>query len=94
MTQHRHPQSPRLDHCPETLPQAAYLDPAWYARELQTIFARNWISAGRLADLAPGTMRRVQVGTASVILCRGQGWHPVRLSQRLPPSRIRALPPR
>jgi Rieske 2Fe-2S family protein len=72
MTQHRHPQSPRLDHCPETLPQAAYLSADWYARELQTVFARNWISAGRLADLAPGTMRRVQLGAASTILCRAK----------------------
>lgn len=72
MTQHRHPQSPRLDHCPQTLPQAAYLSADWYGRELQTVFARNWICAGRLADLTPGTMRRVQLGAASTILCRAK----------------------
>jgi glycine betaine catabolism A len=72
MTQHRHPQSPRLDHCPETLPREAYIDPTWYARELDTVFAKNWISAGRLNDLAPGTLRRVQVGAASVLLARGK----------------------
>ncbi len=71
MTEHRHPQSPRLDHCPETLPREAYLSPDWFTREMRTIFARNWVAAGRLNDLPPGTMRRVRVGLAEVILCRG-----------------------
>ena len=62
--------TPLLDHCPETLPRAAYLSPDWFARELATIWARNRVSAGRLADLAPGTMRPVSVGAASVILAR------------------------
>ena len=70
MTEHRHPHSPRLDHCPEGLPQTAYLSPDWYAREMRTVFARQWICAGRLADLTPGTMRRVTLGVAEVILCR------------------------
>jgi Rieske 2Fe-2S family protein len=64
------PQSPLLDHCPEGLPRAAYVDPGWFAREERSIWARNWVSAGRLDDLAPGTMRRVRVGAAAVILCR------------------------
>lgn len=66
----RHPQSPILDHCPPTLPAQAYVDPDWFAREQGTIWARNWVVAGRLADLAPGSMKKVQVGAASVILCR------------------------
>lgn len=72
MTQHRHPQSPRLDFCPETLHAEAYLSADWYAREQQTIFAKNWICAGRVRDLAPGTMRKVQVGAAGTILCCGK----------------------
>jgi Rieske 2Fe-2S family protein len=71
MSEHHPIASPRLTFCPETLPSAAYLDPNWFAREMRTIWARNWVSAGRLADLSPGTMRRVKVGAAEVILCRG-----------------------
>ena len=67
----RHPSSPRLDHCPEGLPRAAYLDADWYQREMATLFARQWVCVGR-ADQATGTMRRVQVGAADVILCRGE----------------------
>jgi Rieske 2Fe-2S family protein len=59
-----------MDHCAETLPARAYYDADWYAREQRSLWARNWISAGRLNDLKPGTMRRVVVGPASVILCR------------------------
>ncbi len=66
----RHPESPRLDHCPEGLPQAAYLSPDWYDREMATVFARQWICVGRLGDLPPGQMRRVTLGKAETILCR------------------------
>lgn len=80
MDQMRHPQSPRLDHCPPSLPREAYLAEDWHAREMATIFARQWMLAGRLNDIAPGTMRRVQVGAAPVILCRAPdgslaAWH-------------------
>ena len=66
----RHPLSPRLDHCPPGLPQVAYLGADWFAQEIATVFARNWHFAGRLADLTPGTMRRIRLGTAEAILCR------------------------
>ena len=66
----RHPRSPVMDHCPMTLPAHAYYDAGWYQQEMRTIWAKNWVWAGRLADLKPGSMRRVQVGEASVILCR------------------------
>ena len=80
MSLDRHPQSPRLGHCPEGLPRAAYLEQGWYDREMATVFARQWVCAGRLADIAPGTMRRVTVGAAPVILCRTEvgdvvAWH-------------------
>lgn len=76
----RHPLSPRLDHCPEGLPRAAYLDPAWFEREMATVFARQWVMVGREADFAVGTMRRASVGAAPVIVARdGAGtlaaWH-------------------
>ena len=70
MSEQRHPLSPVLDHCPETLPREAYLDRGWFDREMATVWARNWICVGRLADLAPGTLRRVSVGGASVALAR------------------------
>ncbi|MES2433086.1 MAG: aromatic ring-hydroxylating dioxygenase subunit alpha [Pseudomonadota bacterium] len=63
--------SPRLEFCPATLPAAVYGDADWYAREMATVFAQNWICVGRLGDFLPGSMRRVQVGLADVIVCRG-----------------------
>ena len=80
MDDRRHPLSPRLDHCPEGLPRAAYLDPGWYAREMATIFAREWVMVGRLSTFAPGTMRRALVGEAPVIVVRDaagalSAWH-------------------
>ncbi len=80
MTGERHPMSPRLDHCPEGLPRAAYLDPGWYGREMATVFATEWVCVGRLADFAAATMRRALVGEAPVIVARGadgatRAWH-------------------
>ena len=65
-----HPQSPLMTRCAETLPRAAYLDAGWFAQEQRGIWAREWVYAGRLADLAPGTMRRVSVAGENLILCR------------------------
>ena len=70
MTEHNSFTSPLLDHCPETLPASAYYDPDWFERERQTIWARNWICAGRIGDVAPGTMRRFDLAGRSLILCR------------------------
>ena len=66
----RHPLSPRLDRCPQGLPREAYVDSGWFQREMETVFARQWVMAGRLADFTPGRMRRVQVGAAPVIVAR------------------------
>lgn len=66
------PVSPRLDHCPEGLPRAAYFDADWFAREMSTIFARHWVMVGRLSDFEPGTMRRVRIGLTEAILCRSE----------------------
>lgn len=62
--------SPRLTHCPEGLPRDAYLSPVWFTREMRAIFSRDWICAGPLAEVPPGTMRRVMLGDAAVLLCR------------------------
>jgi len=66
---HRHPDSPLLDHCPESLPAWVYRDAAWYGKEMKAIFAREWINVGRRADLPPGTMRRIEVAGQRLILC-------------------------
>jgi Rieske 2Fe-2S family protein len=69
----RHPLSPRLDHCPESLPREAYVSAQWFGREMDTVFARNWICAGRLADFPKGMVRRVNLGTLPVIVSHGDG---------------------
>lgn len=76
----RHPLSPRLDHCPQGLPKAAYLTAGWHDREMASVFGTQWVCAGRLADLEPGTMRRVRLGDADMVLCRTDddtvsAWH-------------------
>lgn len=70
MTVHHHPESPILDHCPETLPAHAYYDAEWYQLEQKTVWAHNWVYVARLNDIKPGTMRRAKIGDANVILCR------------------------
>lgn len=76
------PQSPLLDHCPPSLPRAAYVDDGWHAREMASVFRRGWTCLGRLADLPASSMRRVRVGDAPVILTRTEdgeahAWHNV-----------------
>lgn len=66
----RHPLSPRLDHCPEGFSRAAYVDRDWFAHEMRAVFGREWVAVGRLDAVAPGTMRRVRLGQAEVVLCR------------------------
>lgn len=65
-----HPDSPRLDHCPPGLPRAAYLDPEWYAREMATVWSRQWVMAGHTQNFPAGTMRAVRAGLASIIVVR------------------------
>jgi glycine betaine catabolism A len=69
MSLERHPLSPRLAHTPEGLPREAYLSQGWFDREMASVFAKQWICVGRVNDFAPNTMRRVNAGAASVIVC-------------------------
>lgn len=69
LTEMRHPQSPRLDHCPEGLPRAAYVSPEWFAQEMRSVFRRQWVCVARVSDIAAHTMRRFTVGDASVVVC-------------------------
>jgi Rieske 2Fe-2S family protein len=75
-----HPESPLLSRTIPGLPVAAYRSADWHARERDRIWRREWVYGGRLADLAPGSMRPVSIGGAGVILARsGSGdlraWH-------------------
>jgi Rieske 2Fe-2S family protein len=54
-----------------TLPAGAYTDAGWFAREMDGVFARMWLAAGR-ADALPdaGAFVRRDVAGASVLLVR------------------------
>lgn len=71
MVQERQLLSPRLDHCPEGLPRTAYLDAGWFADEMATIFSKEWVMVGRVADFPAGRMRRIFVGGAQLIVAHG-----------------------
>ncbi|MGR3563275.1 MAG: aromatic ring-hydroxylating oxygenase subunit alpha [Heliomarina sp.] len=60
--------SPLLDHCPETLPKAAYMDIDWYKKELSTIWSNNWVMVGRAADFPAGSVTRRSLGGADVLV--------------------------
>ena len=58
-----------------TLPARCYTDPAWFAAEMDRIFAGMWINVGRLDQVARrGEFVRRDIATASVlVLGDGQG---------------------
>lgn len=64
------PSSPLLDHCPATLPASVYYAPEHFARELKTIWARNWVYAGRVNDMAPLSIKRLAVAGENLILVK------------------------
>jgi Rieske 2Fe-2S family protein len=52
-----------------TLPARCYVDPAWFATEMERLFATMWICAGRVDDLrARGAFIRRDVAGASVLV--------------------------
>jgi Rieske 2Fe-2S family protein len=54
-----------------TLPARAYTDAAWFGREMDRVFARMWLAAGRVDQLAAtGTFVRRDVAGASVLIVR------------------------
>ncbi len=64
--------SPLLGHCPESLPASWYYDPDHFQREQEAIWARNWIYAGRAADLQPMVVKRLKAGGQNLILVKDQ----------------------
>ena len=55
-----------------TLPATAYTDASWFADEMERVFARMWLAAGRAAELdRPGAFIRRDVAGASVLIVRG-----------------------
>lgn len=67
-----HPASPILGFCPPTLPSVWYHDAAHHAREVRDIHARNWIYVGRVNDLPPHTLRRIEVAGQNLILVKDE----------------------
>ena len=56
-----------------TLPSTCYYDAAHHRRELERIWYRSWLCAGRAEDVPdPGDYRVVEVGSQSVILTRDE----------------------
>jgi Rieske 2Fe-2S family protein len=54
-----------------TMPARAYTDAAWFADEMERVFARMWLAAGRAAELdRPGAFIRRDVAGASVLIVR------------------------
>jgi len=61
-----------LNRVEPTLPSSWYLDPAHYERELDRIWYRNWLYAGRVAGLTePGQFRTFEVASQNVLIVRG-----------------------
>jgi Rieske 2Fe-2S family protein len=55
-----------------TLPGRCYTDPAWFAREMEAIFAGMWIAAGRTDSIpARGFIRRDVAGASVLIVNDG-----------------------
>jgi Rieske 2Fe-2S family protein len=53
------------------LPAPAYTDPQWFANEMERVFARMWLAAGRAPELdQPGAFIRRDVAGASVLIVR------------------------
>lgn len=65
--------SPLLDHCPPGLPAEAYRDPGWYDREQAAIWRKDWVAVGLTYEFAEGTLRKVVLGGASVIVANDKG---------------------
>jgi Rieske 2Fe-2S family protein len=64
------PNSPLLDHCPQSLPASWYYDPAHYQRELDAVWSRHWIYAGRARDLEILNVRRLTIAGQNLILVK------------------------
>ena len=64
----------------KTLPAHYYTDHAWFDAEMDRIFARMWINAGRIDPMVQrGTFVRRDVAKASVlIVADGEGAAPGR----------------
>src|SRR5687768_12181914 len=61
--------SPRIARM--TMPARAYTQGAWFADEMERVFARMWLAAGRTAELdRPGAFIRREVAGASVLIVR------------------------
>ena len=69
---HKSFDSPLLGNCPATLPSRAYYAPDWFERDLNQIWARNWIYVGRDNDLKASTMKRLNVAGQNLMLIKSR----------------------
>lgn len=67
-----HPLSPLLREATPSLPPSRYIDGNVYADELHNIWKKGWNYVGPLSDIAPGTMRRVDVAGTNILLVRAK----------------------
>lgn len=66
--------SPLLDHCPASLPAAAYYEQDWFDREQRNLWAKTWLYAGRVSDFATGTLNRVELAQENLMIaCDSEG---------------------
>ena len=66
--------SPLLDHCPASLPAAAYYEQEWFDREQRDLWAKTWLYAGRVSDFATGTLNRVELAQENLMIaCDSEG---------------------
>jgi len=60
-----------LQHCEPTLPATYYYDPAHHRRELEAIWYRSWLCAGRIQDVADtGSYCVYRIGDQALIITR------------------------
>lgn len=65
--------APGVEPLQPTMAGSTYTDPAYFAREQEVLFEREWMCAVRSADLAtPGAFEKVQIGRESVLVVRGR----------------------
>jgi Rieske 2Fe-2S family protein len=65
-----HPASPILNFCPPSLPAKWYYEADHFTRETAAIHAKNWIYVGRVNDLSPLTVKRVEIAGQNLILVK------------------------
>jgi Rieske 2Fe-2S family protein len=64
------PDLPLLASATPALPAAWYFDAGQFAREMEAIWLRSWVYAGRAAEIAPGQWRTTTIAGQTVLMVR------------------------